>query len=109
VVSALGLATRESVEDALLLPPTRLKEGSPVVDGEREEDTVPEPLPLKVLMFTLPVGSALGVRMELRLAFRLELRAPDKVTEGEGLTEGVGLPESVGMLLALEELLMVPT
>lgn len=46
VGSALLLATRESVEEPLLLPPTRLWVGRVEVEGDRVGEPLPLPLPL---------------------------------------------------------------
>ena len=69
VTLTLKLAARESVEEPLLLPPTRLEEGSVVVEEEREGEPLPLLLPLGVLRSTLVVGRVLKVREELPLGF----------------------------------------
>jgi len=108
VERSLGLGTRESVEEGLLLPPTRLMEGKAEVEGEREVDRVTVPLPLEVPISALPVKETVEERMGLELMLEVELALRDKVTEGEGVKEGEDFPESVDALLALGLPLLVP-
>ena len=65
-------------------------------------------LPLCVATKTLPVGKALGVRIELELMFALILRLLVTVTEVEGLKDRVRLLDDVGARLTLELLLKLP-
>ena len=59
VTLTLKLATRESVEELLLLPPTRLEEGSVEVEEVRDGEPLPLLLPLGVLRGTLAEGTVL--------------------------------------------------
>ena len=67
VTLTLTLATRENVDELLLLPPTRLEVGSVEVEEVREGEPLPLLLPLGVLRYTLAVGGALYEREEVPL------------------------------------------